>query len=170
MSLINDALKRASQSDKNRPREAAPPAVMLPAPERRRSTVPILLAVGMAVVILLSLAMAGVLLWLLLPRNHNLAAAPSPAASSESPSQITNDKFSMAISQLSLTPSLAACRTGVRPSKSPTTSPRRAPSNSYGKTPLAACPLSRKCAPRNNPSAPATGWPAAARCGNCHKN
>ena len=119
MSLINDALKRASQSDKNRPREAAPPAVMLPAPERRRSTVPILLAVGMAVVILLSLAMAGVLLWLVLPRNHNLAAAPPPAASSESPSQITNDKFSMTnsqstVSSLVASPLPVAASTNIR--------------------------------------------------------
>ncbi len=108
MSLINDALKRASQSDKNRPRDAAPPPVMLPAPERRTPSVPILLAIVVAVVILISLAMAAVLLWLVLPRSHNLASAPPQAASSESPTQMTNDKFSMTNSQSSLTPLVAA--------------------------------------------------------------
>jgi hypothetical protein len=99
MSLINDALKRASQSDKSRPRDAAPPPVMLPAPERRASIIPLLLAVAVAVVVLLSLAMAGLLLRHALSRNDNLAAAPPPTAFSEAPAQITNDKFSMANSQ-----------------------------------------------------------------------
>jgi hypothetical protein len=59
MSLINDALKRASQSEKNRPRDAGLPPGMEPAPEARRSIVPTL----MGVLIALLLAMAGWFFW-----------------------------------------------------------------------------------------------------------
>lgn len=74
MSLINDALKRASQAEKNRLRDPALPPAMQPAPESRRSFVPA--AVVLAVVVLL--AAAGWLAWRSLARRGNPAPAPTP--------------------------------------------------------------------------------------------
>ncbi len=67
MSLINDALKRASQSEKNRPRKPGPHAAMQPAPESRRSLVP---ALG-GVCIFILLALAGWLVWRSFPHRAN---------------------------------------------------------------------------------------------------
>jgi hypothetical protein len=71
MSLINDALKRASQSEKNRPRDAGPHSAMQPASESRSSIVPTL--AGVCIFILL--AVAGWLVWEALPHRGN----PQPA-------------------------------------------------------------------------------------------
>jgi len=50
MSLINDALKRASQSDKKRERPPDGPGGMTPAPERRGVAIPV--AIGAAIALL----------------------------------------------------------------------------------------------------------------------
>lgn len=72
MSLINDALKRASQSEKNRPRDAGLPSAMQPVPETRRSVVPAV--AGVAIVALL--AGAGWFVWRALAHRDSPAAAP----------------------------------------------------------------------------------------------
>jgi len=73
MSLINDALKRASQSEKNRPRDPGLPPAMQPAPESGRSLFP---AAGVVAVVAL-LAAAGWLAWRALPHHQNPAPPPS---------------------------------------------------------------------------------------------
>jgi len=67
MSLINDALKRASQTERNRPRDTGAHAAMQPAPETRRSLVPAL--AGVCIFILL--VMAGWLVWRSFPHRAN---------------------------------------------------------------------------------------------------
>jgi len=76
MSLINDALKRASQAEANRRSDPGQPPAMQPAPERRRSFVPVLLGVW---IFLLSL-IAGWFLWCSWPNHEN--PAPRPVAPS----------------------------------------------------------------------------------------
>ena len=76
MSLINDALKRASQSEKERPREAGLPPAMQPVPESRRSVVPVV--AGVAIVGLL--AGAGWFVWRALPRRDSPVTAPAEAS------------------------------------------------------------------------------------------
>jgi hypothetical protein len=73
MSLINDAIKRASQSEKDRPPGAGPPSAMRPAPASRRSFVPALAI--LAIVALL--AAAGWLVWRSLSPRQNPAPLPS---------------------------------------------------------------------------------------------
>ncbi len=75
MSLINDALKRASQTEKNRPRDPGPPSVMQPAPEPRRSAFPVW--AGACIVILLAAAAA--LVWHYCLQSGN----PRPVAAKE---------------------------------------------------------------------------------------
>jgi hypothetical protein len=77
MSLINDALKRASQSDKNRPRPAGLPPAMQPAPERRRSILPVLAVVFIAGL----LASAGWFGW----RSLSLPGNPAPVTARSAP-------------------------------------------------------------------------------------
>jgi cytoskeletal protein RodZ len=55
MSLINDALKRASQSDRNRPRPTETHAAMRPADDQRGSSLSLVLGIG----IVLALGLAG---------------------------------------------------------------------------------------------------------------
>ena len=74
MSLINDALKRASEAEKSRPRAPGPPSAMQPAPEPRRSAFPVW--AGACIVILLVAAAA--LVWHYFSQNGN----PQPAAAS----------------------------------------------------------------------------------------
>ena len=54
MSLINDALRRASQTEKNRPNQAPAPMGMEAVPETRRSGLTIFLAAAVVVVLLLA--------------------------------------------------------------------------------------------------------------------
>jgi hypothetical protein len=54
MSLINDALRRASQSEKNRPRRDPTPTGMEPAPAARSSSLSVLLAAAGLVALLLA--------------------------------------------------------------------------------------------------------------------
>ncbi|MGA2556211.1 MAG: hypothetical protein ABSG04_08050 [Verrucomicrobiota bacterium] len=84
MSLINDALKRASQSERSRPRDNGSHAVMQPAPESRRSFVPEL--VGVSIIILL--IAAGALFWHTLTR-HVIAPPPVAAANAAAPAVVT---------------------------------------------------------------------------------
>jgi hypothetical protein len=84
MSLINDALKRASQSERNRPRETNLPAAMQAAPEARRSFVPA--AAGVAIVVLL--AAAGWMIWRALPHRQSTAPLPAVASAKESAAAI----------------------------------------------------------------------------------
>ena len=56
MSLINDALKRASQIAKKRPSQASLSTPMLPAREAPRSNVMPLLAGGLVVIAIVALA------------------------------------------------------------------------------------------------------------------
>lgn len=72
MSLINDALKRASQSEKDRPRDPGSHSAMQPARESSRSLLPA--AAGVAIVVLL--AAAGWLIWRSLPHRDNPLPAP----------------------------------------------------------------------------------------------
>jgi hypothetical protein len=74
MSLINDALKRASQSEKNRPRDPGSHSAMQPVPESRRSLVPVLLGVW----IFILLALAGWFVW----RSLLHRGSPQPAVAS----------------------------------------------------------------------------------------
>jgi hypothetical protein len=75
MSLINDALRRASQTDKNRPSRAPTPTGMEAVPETRSSRLTMFL--GAAVVI--ALLLAGLLFWQWLKmRNNSHAAATEP--------------------------------------------------------------------------------------------
>jgi hypothetical protein len=76
MSLINDALKRASQAEKERPSEPGLPPAMQPAAESRRSWVPV--AAGVAVVALL--AAAGWLVWRSFSHRGNPASGPSASS------------------------------------------------------------------------------------------
>jgi len=84
MSLINDALKRASQSERSRPRDNGSHAPMQPAPEPRRSFVPEL--VGLSIIILL--AAAGALVWHSFPR-HVIAPPAVAAANAAAPVVVT---------------------------------------------------------------------------------
>jgi hypothetical protein len=72
MSLINDALKRASQSDKNRPAQAALPSLMQPVAERPRTRISWLLAA--IVVGALGLALAGWYFWKWWGATHPIVA------------------------------------------------------------------------------------------------
>jgi hypothetical protein len=77
MSLINDALKRASQSDRNRPSSAAAPARLQPVAARRSSVLP--WVVGLMVVVVLALAGWFFSQWWNASRPSSVAAiAPTP--------------------------------------------------------------------------------------------
>jgi hypothetical protein len=67
MSLINDALRRASQSERNRPRRASTAMGMEPAPAARSSLLSVLLAAAG----LVSLLLAGWLFWQLWNARNN---------------------------------------------------------------------------------------------------
>jgi hypothetical protein len=84
MSLINDALKRASQSEKSRPRDVETHAAMQPARETRRSVVPVV--AGAAIIMLL--AAAGWLVWRSLPHGAN-PAPPVVSAKAAAPAVVT---------------------------------------------------------------------------------
>jgi ribosome-associated protein YbcJ (S4-like RNA binding protein) len=71
MSLINDALKRASQSDRNRPRPTETHVAMRPAAERRNGALSLWLGTG----IVLALGLAGLFFW----QWWNVSHAPVPA-------------------------------------------------------------------------------------------
>ncbi len=76
MSLINDALKRASQSDRNRPSQAALPRPMQPADAVRASRFSWVLPVIVAV----ALVLAGWFFWKWWEASHPVVAAdPAPA-------------------------------------------------------------------------------------------
>jgi hypothetical protein len=84
MSLINDALKRASQSDRNRPPPVGAHAAMQPVVHRRSLT--LLLVVGVCIV--LALALAGLFFWQWWNAGHppvpakvepGVVVAPKPA-------------------------------------------------------------------------------------------
>jgi hypothetical protein len=80
MSLINDALKRASQAEANRRRDAGQPPAMQPAPDRRHSIIPMLLGVG----IFLALGAAGLCIWsALLHRDNSASVSPAAVLSNE---------------------------------------------------------------------------------------
>lgn len=76
MSLINDALRRASQSDKNRPSRQATPIGMQPAPVAQSSRVTAIL-IGTVVV---TMTLAGWLFWQLFSARHNHAEASHDAS------------------------------------------------------------------------------------------
>jgi hypothetical protein len=71
MSLINDALRRASQTERNRPHRAATPMGMEPAPTARSSSLSVLLAAAGLVALLL----AGWLFWQLWNARNNPGSA-----------------------------------------------------------------------------------------------
>jgi hypothetical protein len=82
MSLINDALRRASQSERNRPRRASTPMGMEPAPAARSSPLSVLLAAGG----LAALLLAGWAFWQLRNARNNpggtvVAASIAPPVS-----------------------------------------------------------------------------------------
>src|ERR1035441_9058185 len=54
MSLINDALRRASQAEKDRPRQAPTPMGMEPAPTARSSRLSVLVVVAVLITLLLA--------------------------------------------------------------------------------------------------------------------
>jgi hypothetical protein len=81
MSLINDAIKRASQSEKDRPPGDGLPSAMRPAPASRRSFVPALAV--LAIVVLL--AAASWLVWRSLSLRQD--RAPLPSVTSAQPSR-----------------------------------------------------------------------------------
>ncbi len=89
MSLINDALRRASQTDKNRAPPAAGPSGMTPAPARERSKTPLILG---AVVALLAVA-AGWLIWRALAverqeRQERVVVAPAAPVVAKAPASV----------------------------------------------------------------------------------
>jgi hypothetical protein len=99
MSLINDALKRASESDRNRPAQAALPALMQPVAKRPHTRVSMLLAaIAVAAV---GLALAGWCMWKWWGATHTIVAAapvlpgrstvasPPPPAATPSPAVVT---------------------------------------------------------------------------------
>ncbi len=67
MSLINDALRRASQSERNRPRRASTAMGMEPAPAARGSRLSVLLAAA----VLVALLLAGWFFWQLWNARNN---------------------------------------------------------------------------------------------------
>jgi len=71
MSLINDALKRASQSDRNRPRPTETHAAMEPVSYRRGKAMPVALVAGVVV----ALGLAGWFFWQWWHASH----PPAPA-------------------------------------------------------------------------------------------
>jgi hypothetical protein len=77
MSLINDALKRASQSDKNRPPQAALPSPMQPVAGYRRTRIPWLLAAFVMAVT--GLALAGWFFWKWWESSHPIVVAAAVA-------------------------------------------------------------------------------------------
>jgi hypothetical protein len=81
MSLINDALKRASQAEKDRRRsEAGQPPAMQPAPDPHRSVVPVLVGVWVFFILLI---IAGWLLWREIPQRENPARVPAAVSTSD---------------------------------------------------------------------------------------
>jgi hypothetical protein len=76
MSLINDALKRASQAEKNRPRDDDLPAAMQAVPAARRSLLPVVTSVAAVAL----LAVGGWLMWISFAHRASLAspAIPTP--------------------------------------------------------------------------------------------
>jgi hypothetical protein len=82
MSLINDALKRASESDRNRPAQAALPPLMQPAAARPGPrSASLLIAIALAVV---GLAITGWAYWKSwADGRHAYAAVPVQAAAAE---------------------------------------------------------------------------------------
>ncbi|MGA2175549.1 MAG: hypothetical protein ABSH38_11270 [Verrucomicrobiota bacterium] len=71
MSLINDALRRASQADRNRPSQAALPRPMLPADAGRNAQISWVLPGIVAV----ALALAGLFFWKWWEASHPIVAA-----------------------------------------------------------------------------------------------
>jgi hypothetical protein len=71
MSLINDALRRASQTERNRPRLAPTPMGMEPAPAARSSPLSVLLAAA----VLVALLLAGWFFWQLRNARNNPGSA-----------------------------------------------------------------------------------------------
>jgi hypothetical protein len=79
MSLINDALKRASQSDRNRPAQAALPSLMQPVAPQPRAGTPWLMGAVFAGA--LCLVLAGWFFWKWWGAAHpNIADAPAQPA------------------------------------------------------------------------------------------
>jgi hypothetical protein len=78
MSLINDALKRASQADRNRPRPPQTPthASMEPAPEQRGGFLPLVLGA----VVVLAVGLAGWFFWQWWRVSHPPSPARAPIA------------------------------------------------------------------------------------------
>ncbi len=81
MSLINDALKRASKAERDRPRRTSTPTGMEPVPAAQSSRLPVVVAV----VVLAALLLAGWFFWQLwMARNDfsgaNMAANIAPPA------------------------------------------------------------------------------------------
>ncbi len=87
MSLINDALKRASQSDRSRPAQAAVAGLMQPVAPRPRASASWLLAA--IVVGALGVALAGLFFWKWWGAGHPIVAAasfqPPQTAAAQSP-------------------------------------------------------------------------------------
>jgi hypothetical protein len=81
MSLINDALKRASQSDRNRPRQAAPVAPLRPAADQKLFPLALALAAG----IVLALTAAGWLFWQWWHASHPSAFAKAASIAAIAP-------------------------------------------------------------------------------------
>ena len=116
MSLINDALKRASQSAKNRPEQAGAASPMQPVAHARRSNGPLLIGIVAAV----SLAGAGVFFWQAFSTRSKPAPAPA-AATAPKP-----------------TPPLAVAKVEPVPPPAPVTSP--APVSAPVAAPVAVVP------------------------------
>jgi hypothetical protein len=85
MSLINDALRRASQSDKDRPQRASPPPGFRPVPAPKSSRLPLFLAVIVVAEIVLASWSFGKW-WMArhplasIPRSPTIAAPAAPQA------------------------------------------------------------------------------------------
>jgi len=75
MSLINDALRRASQTEKERPRRTATAIGMEPTPVARSSRPVILASVGLVVLLLTALTLAGWFFWQWWHARNNIGDA-----------------------------------------------------------------------------------------------
>jgi hypothetical protein len=123
MSLINDALKRASQTERARPRDPGLSSPMQPAVESRRSIVPVVAGVF----ILALLAAAGWLVWRALPQQHSPATLPAVGLTNVTARQ------SLALPRIELRPAAALAKEDAPavvmplPDSNPPVSPPPAP-------------------------------------------
>jgi len=119
MSLINDALRRASQTERNRPRLAPTPMGMEPAPAARSSPLSVLLAAA----VLVALLLAGWFFWQLRNARNNPGSAVVAASIAPPVSPHVISPPVAATKPLGVPPSGGSSRVIPPPAVAPTSAP-----------------------------------------------